>query len=187
MYLVVLLASPRSLLCFFFSPFPPCSSFPPFSIRCVIFEAQAPRQSPGREWDDDLRSRASFHLLSLYPRARSRSREPRTFPSPLYLAALIFRAGFARVYTSKRTTGARLACLPACLLASLLFRFFAGWMADRLVRSLSFHRLLARACLLWLFVKSKQPSRGNDYSPVFQRVIVAPPPLAAGQTIEIGE
>lgn len=61
------------------------------------------------------------------------------------------------------------ACLPACLLACLftllLLRWLDGmadWLVRLLVRSLARSRstacLLARACLLWLFVKSKQPA-----------------------------
>lgn len=109
-------ASSRSLLRLFL-PFLPCSSLPPFSIRCVIFEAQAHR--PSREWDDDLRSRASFQLPSIRVEVVSR-----TFPSPPYLADL--SSWFRRSIYDRCTRlpvvplfVRSLASLLACLLASL--------------------------------------------------------------------
>lgn len=129
---VLRFASPRSLL-FLFLPFFPCSSFPPFSIRCVIFEAQGTRSSPepgervGRWF-----TVSSLFPSPLYPRGRGRE-SPGPSPPP-YLADL--SSWFRQSIYEPR--GRPVHALP------LLFCLFARSLA----RSLSFRRLLTCSRLL---------------------------------------
>ena len=107
-------------------------------------------------------------LLSRYPRSAEVERA-----QDLPFAVLPGRADLSSWFRQSIYEQADDRCTPACLLAclpaSLLFCFFAGWMgwltgsfacsfARSLARSCSTACLLARACLLWLFVKSKQPA-----------------------------
>lgn len=88
--------SPRLVrFCFFFSPFPPAPSFPPFSIRCVIFEAQALLsslyQASRRESRTMIYGLEPLSISSLYAKVE----EERPGPSLRRPTWPIFRAGFA--------------------------------------------------------------------------------------------
>lgn len=134
--IVLRFASPRSLL-FLFLPFFPCSSFPPFSIRCVIFEAQGTRSSPepgervGRWF-----TVSSLFPSPLYPRGRGRE-SPGPSPPP-YLADL--SSWFRQSIYEPR--GRPVHALP------LLFCSSALLLVRSLARSLSFRRLLTCLRLL---------------------------------------
>lgn len=134
--IVLRFASPRSLL-FLFLPFFPCSSFPPFSIRCVIFEAQGTRSSPepgervGRWF-----TVSSLFPSPLYPRGRGRE-SPGPSPPP-YLADL--SSWFRQSIYEPR--GRPVHALP------LLFCSFVRSFVRSLARSLSFRRLLTCSRLL---------------------------------------
>lgn len=142
--IVLRFASPRSLL-FLFLPFFPCSSFPPFSIRCVIFEAQGTRSSPepgervGRWF-----TVSSLFPSPLYPRGRGRE-SPGPSPPP-YLVDL--SSWFRQSIYEPR--GRPVHALP------LLFCSFVLSLARSLALVPPLAYLLALAC--WLFVKSKQPA-----------------------------